>query len=104
MTVVVTRDVEYRYRGFLASVMLEVTPGTYVAPFMNSGVRARIWTVLQNWHRELNRGAITMINSDSTKQSGLVLKQLGTPLCEICDIDGIWLARRGLLKPKRAES
>ena len=27
MTVVVTRDVEDRYRGFLTSIMLEVAPG-----------------------------------------------------------------------------
>ena len=31
MTVVVTRNVEGRYRGFLASVMLEVAPG-YTSP------------------------------------------------------------------------
>ena len=27
MTVVITRDVEDRYRGFLSSVMLELAPG-----------------------------------------------------------------------------
>ena len=31
MTVVVTRDVEPRYRGFLASAMLEIAPGVYVS-------------------------------------------------------------------------
>ena len=43
MTVVVTRNVEARYRGFLASAMLEVAPGVYVAPEMSKG--ERIWSV-----------------------------------------------------------
>jgi len=46
MTVVVTRDVESRYRGFLASVMLEIAPGVYVSPNLSAGVRERIWSVL----------------------------------------------------------
>ena len=29
MTVVVTRDFEARYRGFLTSIMLEIAPGVY---------------------------------------------------------------------------
>ena len=32
MTVVVTVNVEGRYRGFLASVMLEIAPGVYTSP------------------------------------------------------------------------
>ena len=32
MTVVVTVSVEARYRGFLASVMLEIAPGVYTSP------------------------------------------------------------------------
>lgn len=30
LTVVVTRDVQNRYRGFLGSVMLEVSAGVYI--------------------------------------------------------------------------
>lgn len=93
---VVTRDVELRYRGFLASVMLEVAPGTYVSPFMNSGVRGRVWRVLEEWHNELGRGSISMICADRTKPSGILLRQLGTPPYDICDLDGVWLARRDL--------
>ena len=51
MTIVVTRDVESRYRGFLASVMLEVSPGVYVSPDLSSGVRERIWAVINDWVR-----------------------------------------------------
>ena len=32
MTVVVTRDVEARYRGFLTSIMLEIAPGFMLRP------------------------------------------------------------------------
>ena len=46
MTIVVTVNVEGRYRGFLASAMLEIAPGVYTAPMMTSGIRDRIWDVL----------------------------------------------------------
>ena len=42
MTVVVTRNVAPRFRGFLASVMLEIAPGVYTAPEMSKGVRERV--------------------------------------------------------------
>lgn len=32
LTVVVTRDVTERFRGFLASTMLEVAPAVYISP------------------------------------------------------------------------
>ena len=56
MTIVITRDVEARYRGFLASAMLEVSPGVYVSPDLPAGVRERIWKVLQDWFRSLGKG------------------------------------------------
>lgn len=37
LTTIVTRDVEARYRGFLTSVMLEVSAGVYVAPDLSRG-------------------------------------------------------------------
>ena len=49
LTVVVTRNVESRYRGFLTSVMLEVSAGVYVAPNMSHGVRDRTWSVISDW-------------------------------------------------------
>jgi len=36
LTVIVTHDVEARYRGFLTSVMLEISAGVYVAPDMSA--------------------------------------------------------------------
>ena len=66
MTVVVTRDVESRYRGFLASAMLEVAPGVYVSPDLSHGVRERIWTVISTWYDVLDRGAVVMMWRDSS--------------------------------------
>ena len=79
MTVVITRDVEARYRGFLASAMLEVAPGVYVSPDSSAGVRERIWKVLQDWFRSLGNGAVPMIWRDRTAAGGVALRHLGDP-------------------------
>ena len=60
MVVVVTRDVADRYRGFLASAMLEIAPGVYTAPRMSKGVRERVWAVLADWFGALGGGSIVM--------------------------------------------
>ena len=49
MTVVVTRNAPERYRGFLASCMLEIAPGVYTSPRMSDGVRERVWEVCLEW-------------------------------------------------------
>jgi hypothetical protein len=56
LAVIVTRDVADRFRGFLASVMLEVAPGVFISPRMNKGVRERTWSVLADWHGRERRG------------------------------------------------
>lgn len=38
LVTIVTRDVAERFRGFLASVMLEVAPCTYVSPRMSKEI------------------------------------------------------------------
>ena len=93
MTVVVTRDVEARYRGFLASAMLEIAPGVYVSPDMSKGVRSRIWGVLKDWYLTLGRGSIVMVWRDGTKSGGLDLHHLGIPPKEISDADGVLLVK-----------
>lgn len=95
-TVVVTRDVEARYRGFLASAMLEVAPGVYVAPRMSAGVRDRIWSVLSDWRHALGRGALILLYPDPKAAGGLAIRTLGDPPKEIVDADGVLLARREL--------
>jgi CRISPR-associated endoribonuclease Cas2 subtype I-E len=58
MTVIVTRDVVARFRGFLASCMLEIGLGVYTAPRMNAAVRTRVWSVL--CEKEKGIGALSV--------------------------------------------
>ena len=94
MTVVVTRSVDGRYRGFLASAMLEISPGVYVSPDLPKGVRARVWSVLARWHGSLGRGSIVMIYRDTSASGNLQLRHLGDPPKQIWDADGVLLVRR----------
>lgn len=98
MVVVVTRDVDARYRGFLGSVMLELSPGVYAHPRMNAGVRQRIWSVLDAWYGHLQRGSIVMTWADSAAHGGLGLSALGKPPKDIVSHDGMLLVRRLLRK------
>lgn len=84
LTMVITRDVEDRYRGFLGSAMLELAPGVYAQPRMSAGVRTRIWTVVEEWHTRLRRGSIVMCWAESAAAGGLGLLTLGSrPGCRI---------------------
>ncbi|MBF0445561.1 MAG: type I-E CRISPR-associated endoribonuclease Cas2 [Magnetococcales bacterium] len=94
MTVVITRDVEARYRGFLTSIMLEVSPGVYIAPDLSAGVRSRMWSVLSEWYDFLGRGAIIMFWRDKKGVSGLSFATLGEPTKELVDADGVILLKR----------
>ena len=94
MTIVVTRDVEARYRGFLTSVMLEIAPGVYVAPDLSTGVRQRVWDVVESWWWSLGRGTIVMVWRDVTASGHLRIETLGEPPKEIVDADGVLLLKR----------
>ena len=94
MAMVVTRNVEDRYRGFLTSVMLEVAPGAYVAPDMSAGVRTRTWAVLTDWWRTLRTGSIVMVWRDTQSVGNLRIETLGEPPKEIVDADGVLLVKR----------
>ena len=96
MTVVVTRDVEDRYRGFLSSVMLELAPGVYTGPRLSRGVRERVWRVLSDWHGELRRGAIVMTWRETTAPGGQGVLMLGEPRRTLADVDGVLLVKREL--------
>ena len=96
MTVVVTRDVQARYRGFLASCMLEIAPGIYTAPNMRRGVRERVWKVMEEWYGTLGRGAIVMTWRDASHPAGQGLAFLGEPPKEIIEQEGMLLVRHPL--------
>ena len=94
MAMVVTRNVEGRYRGFLASVMLELAAGVYVAPDLSASVRNRLWSVLSGWWAHLGNGSIVMVWRDATATGHLRIETLGEPPKEIVDADGILLVKR----------
>jgi len=93
MVVIVTRDVAPRFRGFLASVMLEIGPGVYTSPRMNAGVRERVWNVLEEWYRGLGGGSIVMTWADNSIPTGQGLRVLGDAPKEFTVIDGLIVVR-----------
>ena len=93
MTVIVTVNVEARYRGFLASAMLEIAPGVYTSPNMTSGIRQRIWEVLRRWYYELGQGAIVMTWRDLSGVGDQQVRTLGEAPKEIVDADGVYLVK-----------
>ena len=94
MAMVVTRNVEDRYRGFLTSVMLEIAPGVYVAPDLSPGVRTRVWDVLAAWWEALGTGSVVLVWRDTKAVGNLRIETLGEPPKEIVDADGILLVKR----------
>ena len=93
MTIVVTVNVEGRYRGFLASAMLEIAPGVYTAPMMTSGIRDRIWNVLSHWYYELGQGSIVMTWRDPSAVGEQQIRTLGEAPKSIVDADGVHLVK-----------
>ena len=93
MTVIVTVNVESRYRGFLASAVLEIAPGVYTSPNMTSGIRDRIWEVLTDWYSQLGQGSMVMTWRDPSAVSGQEIRTLGEAPKEIVDADGVYLVK-----------
>lgn len=92
MTVVVTRNVAPRIRGFLASCLLEIAPGVYTSPRLNPSVRGRIWTVLTDWFHALDKeSSIIMTWRDATEPGGQGVRTLGVPPRTLCDHEGMLL-------------
>jgi CRISPR-associated protein Cas2 len=95
MTVVVTRNVPDRFRGFLASCMLELAPGVYTSPRMTAGVRDRVWAVCCAWADAIpDDGGVLMTCQDQQSPSGQAVLVLGWPRKELAELNGVWLDRR----------
>lgn len=103
MTVVVTRDVPDRFRGFLASVMLEIAPGVYTSPRMSAAVRERVWDVLKDWWAAAPGSSIVVTWADSAARGGQAVRSLGTPAVDLCEVEGVFLARREIDIPKEGD-
>lgn len=94
MAMVVTRNVEDRYRGFLTSIMLELAPGVYVAPDISASVRTRMWSVVSEWWSVLRNGSVVIVWRDTDAVGNLRIQTLGEPPKQIVDADGILLVKR----------
>jgi len=94
LTVIVTRDVEDRYRGFLSSALLEVAPATYASPHLTPRARDKIWSVLSDWHAQLGQGSICMVYPDANADGGIRIRSLGTPPRRAVRLDGMLLTLR----------
>ena len=94
LTVLITRDVEDRYRGFLASTMLEASAGVYVSKSLTPRARDKIWRVVSDWYSTLGRGSLTLLYPDSACDGGLAVKILGAPARRPVPIDGALLTQR----------
>ena len=95
MSVIVTRDVPPRFRGFLASCMLEIAPGVYTQPDMSAAVRERAWSVLSKWWSYYGQGSVVMTwaRPDTPERQGVLV--LGEPPTDLVEYDGLYLVRRG---------
>ena len=102
MTVVVTRNVSDRVRGFLASSMLELAPGVYSAPRVSPAVRERIWTVLSDWFPAEAGASIVMVWADNQLPGGQSVKVLGVPPVALVELDGLVVTRRADLTASRS--
>ena len=93
-TVIVTRDVEDRYRGYLGSIMLELAPGVYAQARLSAGVRGRLLSVLTDWHGQLRRGSIVVCWAEPAGSGGMGLRTFGEPPKTIVNHDAMLLIRR----------
>ena len=89
MTLVVTRNVSNRVRGFLASSMLELAPGVYSSPHISPAVRERIWYVLVDWFFQERAASVVMVWADNTAPCGQAVLTLGVPPIEVVSVDGL---------------
>lgn len=94
ITVVVTRNVSNRIRGFLSSSMLELAPGVYSGARLSIAVRDRIWNVLQEWFSAEIDASIVMVWQEAQMPGGQAVKFLGVPPVDLVELDGVILTRR----------
>lgn len=94
MTVVVTRNVTDRMRGFLASSMLELAPGVYSAPRVSPSVRERIWETVEEWFAYEKEASIIILWEDPQMPGGQSVRFLGSPPIDLVELDGIVIGRR----------
>lgn len=93
MTVVVTRNVTERMRGFLASVMLQIAPGVYSSPKMSRGVRERVESVVADWFLHEREASVMVIWADGSVPEGQGMRVFGAPPYRLVEYYGLILSR-----------
>lgn len=101
MCVVVTRDVPMRFRGFLASCMLEISSGVYAQPDMSAAVRERVRAVLDDWWSYYQQGSVVMTWPTPGKDKRQEVWIAGEPAKEILEYEEVHLVRREMTKTAR---
>ena len=101
-TILVTRNVRDRFRGFLASCGCELAPGVYVGFGMNAGVRDRVWAVLESWWQLGEDASVVMVWPEADAPGGMCVRTLGAPAVELVEVDDLVLTRRDADAEQRA--
>lgn len=94
LTVIATRNVADRVRGFLSSVALEVSTGVYCSTTLPAGARERVWATLSDWlpHGPAE-GAVVMVWHAPQEPTTYGLRVLGDPPRTLCDHDAVMLVK-----------
>jgi CRISPR-associated protein Cas2 len=98
MTVIITRDVADRYRGFIGSIMPEVATGVFTSPDLTRVVRERVWGVLTEWWSHKPGGSVLMVWRDDKAPGRLGVSSLSEPSRELADLDGVLVTRYSINK------
>lgn len=101
-TILVTRNVRDRFRGFLASCTSEVAAGVYVGFDLNAAVRERIWAVLESWWQLGCDASVVMVWPEADAPGGVRVKTLGEPAVELVEVGDLVLTRRDTNAEQRA--
>jgi len=91
-TILVTRNVSARVRGFLASSLLELAPGIYCGARISPAVRDRIWVVLEDWLHAEHDASIVMLWHDRSLPGEQAILVLGSPPVSLFEHDGLILS------------
>ena len=89
VTMIVTRALPDRWRGFLQSVSLEIGIGVFLSPDMRSSVRKRVWEVATDWFQYQDGGSFVMAWVETGRVHHL---SLGEAPRQILFYDGIPIA------------
>ena len=93
MTIVVTVNVEGRYRGFLASAMLEIAPGVYTARDDDKRHTRPNLGCAEPVALRSGQGSIVMTWRDPSAVGEQRIRTLGEAPKSIVDADGVYLVK-----------